>query len=234
MRLTAEVLREPSFPAAELDQLKRQRATGFEASRTDPQDVATRALRRHGNPYPAGDPRYAPTVEESIAGNNAVTVDDVKRFHAQFYGASNAELAIVGDFDVDATRALVTQLFDDWKSPSAYTRVPEPFQPNQPAALRLIVPDKANAFLLGRERIRLNDLDPDYPALLVASFILGDSSSSRVNERLRQKDGLSYSAGTFFQPNRSTRTARSARMRSSRPRIWRRCAPGSPKNSTVR
>jgi zinc protease len=201
LRLTAEVLREPSFPATELDQLKRQRTTRFETSRTDPQDVASRALQRFGNPYPSGDPRYVPTVEESIATNNAVTADDVKRFHAQFYGASNAELAIVGDFDVDATLALVTELFGNWKSPSAYTRVPDPFRPNQPTALRLIVPDKANAFLIGRERIALNDLNPDYPALLVVSFILGDSSSSRVNERLRQKDGLSYGAGTFFQPN---------------------------------
>ena len=82
--------------------------TKLETSRTDPQDVASRALQRHGNPYPSGDPRYVQTVEESIAANNAVTVDDVKRFHTQFYGASNAELAIVGDFDADATRALVT------------------------------------------------------------------------------------------------------------------------------
>ncbi|MEO8006320.1 MAG: pitrilysin family protein, partial [Betaproteobacteria bacterium] len=201
LRLTAEVLRAPSFPATELDQLKRARATRFETARTDPQDVATRALQRNGNPYPSGDPRYAPTVEESIASNAAVTVDDVKKFYAQFYGASNAELAIVGDFDADATRALVTELFGDWKSPSAYTRVPDPFRPNQPVALRLLVPDKANAFLIGRERVPLNDLNPDYPALIVGSFILGDSSSSRVTERLRQKDGLSYGAGTFFQPN---------------------------------
>ena len=97
------MLREPSFPAAELDQLKRA-ARDAASKRRAPirRTIATRALRRHGNPYPAGDPRYAPTVEESIAGNNAVTLDDVKRFHAQFYGASNAELAIVGDFDADA------------------------------------------------------------------------------------------------------------------------------------
>ena len=118
LRLTAEVLREPSFPASELDQLKRQRATRFEAARTEPQDIAQRALARHANPYPAGDPRYAPTVDESIAWNNAVTLDDVKSFHAQFYGASNAELAIVGDFDADAMRALVTELFGSWKSPA--------------------------------------------------------------------------------------------------------------------
>ena len=201
LRLTAEVLREPSFPGSELEQLKRQRATRFEASRSEPQDIATRALARHANPYPPGDPRYAPTVDESLASNNAVTLDDVKRFHAQFYGASNAELAIVGDFDADATRALVTELFGAWKSPAAYARVPDPFRANVPAALKLAVPDKANAFLIGVTRMPVDDMSPDYPALLVANFILGDSASARVPERLRQKDGLSYAAGTFFQPS---------------------------------
>ena len=132
LRLTAEVLREPSFPASELDQLKRQRATRFEAARTDPQDIAQRALARHANPYPAGDPRYAPTIDESIAWNNAVTLEDVKSFHAQFYGASNAELAIVGDFDADAMRALVTELFGSWKSPAAVHARPGPVPPQRP------------------------------------------------------------------------------------------------------
>ena len=173
------------------------------SKRRAPSRRASRSARCRGtrNPYPPGDPRYAPTLDESIANNDAVTVDDVKRFHAKFYGASNAELAIVGDFDADAMRALVTELFGGWKSPSPYARVPEPFRPNQPVAMRLTVPDKANAFLIGMERIPVNDMSADYPALLVASFILGDSSSARIPERLRQKDGLSYGAATFFQPS---------------------------------
>jgi zinc protease len=201
LRLTAEILQKPSFPASELDTLKRQRATQLESSRTDPQSIAQRALARFDNPYPAGDPRYVPTVEESIANNNAVTLDDVRNFHRGFYGASNAEIAIVGDFDPQAMRALVTELFGDWKSPQPYTRVPDPFRPNKAAELRFAVPDKANAFIIGGERIPVNDLSPDYPALLVTSFILGDSSSARIPTRLRQKDGLSYGAGTFFQPS---------------------------------
>ena len=199
LKLAAEVLREPSFPAGEFETLKRLRATSLEESRQDPQAIAQRALGRHDNPYTAGDPRYVPTIDESIANNAAATLDDVKAFHAKFYGASNAEIAIVGDFDADATKALVTQLFGDWKSPSPYARVPEPFIPNKPAALRTDVADKANAWLFGAERIQVNDTSPDYPALLVASFILGDSSSARVPDRLRQKDGLSYGAGTYFQ-----------------------------------
>ncbi len=201
LKLTAEVLRDPAFPAAELDTLKRQRNTDLEASKTEPRAIASRALGRHANPYPAGDPRYVPTIDESIANNAAVTLEGVKQFHSKFYGASNAELSIVGDFDAAQVKALVTELFGGWKSPSTYARVPEPFVPNQAAALRLEVADKANAWLFGAQRLPLNDMNPDYPALVVASFVLGDSTSSRIPDRLRQKEGLSYGAGTYFQPS---------------------------------
>ncbi len=199
LRLAAEVLREPTFPATEFEQLQRQRHTSLEASRSEPQAMASRALARHGNPYPPGDVRYVPTIDESIAANDAVTRNDAAAFHRAFYGASNAELSIVGDFDADAIRALVTELFGGWKSPAAYTRVPDPFRGNQPAAIRLVAPDKANAFLIGKQALPLDDLSPDYPALLAVSFILGESSSARIPERLRQKDGLSYGAGAVFQ-----------------------------------
>ena len=96
-------------------------------------------------------------------------------------------------------RALVTELFGDWKSAAPYVRVPEPLVPNKPAALKLDVADKANSFLVGREALPLNDTSPDYPAFLVANYLLGDSPTSRLWERLRQKEGLSYGAGTSFR-----------------------------------
>jgi len=201
LRLVAEVLREPSFPPQELETLKRERATALEQTRTEPQQVAVRAIRRAGNPYPIGDPRYSPTLDEELAWGKAVTADSVKKFHAQFYGASNADLAVVGDFDPEAMRALVTQLFGDWKSPSAYARVPDPLVPKKPVAQKFDLADKANAFLIGREALPLNDLSPDYPALLVANYILGDSPNSRLWERLRQKEGLSYGVGSYLQAN---------------------------------
>ena len=201
LRLLAEVLREPSFPADELETLQREETTGLEESRTDPQDAALRASRRQNNPYPAGDPRYGPTLEESLAWTRAVTADSLKRFHAQFFGASNAEIAIVGDFDAAAVKALVTELFGGWKSPSPYARVPDPLVPNQPAAEKLDLADKANAFLIAREAIPLNDQSPDFPAMLLANYLFGESPSSRLFERLRQKDGLSYGVGSILTLN---------------------------------
>jgi zinc protease len=208
LRLVAEALRTPSFPAAELDKLKREATTALESSRTDPQQIASRALKRNGNPYPKGDPRYTPTLDEEIADVKPVTPEALAQFHKDFYGASNAELAIVGDFDAEQMRALVAELFGNWKSPAAYARVPTPLVPNKPGDLKFETPDKANAFLLGREAFALNDTNPDYPALLLADYLFGQSPSSRVWERLRQKEGLSYGAGSFlrvgsFEPNSS-------------------------------
>jgi zinc protease len=201
LRLVAEVLRQPAFPEQELETLKREQSTALDASRTDPQQVAVRAARREGNPYPVGDPRYAPTLDEELAWGKAITPEQLKKFHAEFYGASNAELAIVGDFDPEAMRALVTELFGDWKSASAYARVPTPLVPKKAFALDLQLADKANAFLIGGEALPINDTSSDYPAMLVANYALGGAPNSRVWERLRQKDGLSYGSGTFFQPN---------------------------------
>jgi zinc protease len=201
LRLVADVLRAPTFPPAELDNLKRESTTSLESTRTDPRQIAQRALRRNGNPYLNGDPRYVATLDEEIAAVRAVTPESVTQFHDQFYGASNAELAIVGDFDPAAMRALVTELFGSWKSPGAYARVPNPLLPNKPGDLKFEAPDKSNAFLMAREALPVNDTSPDYPALLLANYILGDSPSSRLWERLRQKEGLSYGVGSFFRVN---------------------------------
>ena len=221
------MLREPAFPAPELETLKRERATELEESRTDPQQVAARALAPRSNPYPDGDPRYAPTLDEELAWIKARHADDVKKFHAQFYGASNAELAIVGDFDPDAMRALVTELFGAWKSPSAYARVPDPFVPNKPGALKFELADKANAFLIGRVPLPLNDQSPDYPALLVVEL-----SSSASRRRRGSPSGcgrrtacpMAWAASSAAELVRGQQPA-SASTRSSRRRISTRCAP---------
>ncbi len=208
LRLLATVLRQPTFPVDELDKLKLEATTELEATRTEPQQVASRALKRNGNPYPKGDPRYAPTLDEDIAAIKPVTRDDLAAFHKTFYGADHGDIAIVGDFDPEAMKALLTELFGDWKSSVPYARVPTPLVPNKPGDLKFDIPDKANAFLLGREAFALNDMSPDYPALMLADYLFGQSPSSRVWERLRQKDGLSYGAGSFlritpFEPNSS-------------------------------
>jgi zinc protease len=91
-----------------------------------------------------------PTYDEELAEIKAAKLDDVKKFYARFVGGRQRELAIVGDFDPAATRALVTELFGGWKSPSPFTRVPNPYRPPAPTVLTAQAPDKANAAVFGR------------------------------------------------------------------------------------
>ncbi len=59
-------------------------------------------------------------------------------------------------------------------------------------------PDKANAALRAGMLLRLRDDNPDYPALVLGNYVLGGSSDSRLTRRIREKEGLSYSVGSFL------------------------------------
>ncbi len=199
LRLAAEALRQPAFASVEFDTLKRERTTALEKGRTDPQAIVRRALARHDNPYPPADVRYTPTLDEELAKLNAATLEQARAFHARFVGGANAELAIIGDFDVDAVRALAGELFGAWASPSPYARVPEPYIPTTPWAMKIETPDKSNAVLLGKIALPMSDASADYPALVVADKVLGASPESRIPDRVREREGLSYSVGTILR-----------------------------------
>lgn len=209
LKLGAEVLREPSFPAEEFEKLKQQSITGLEQGAREPQAVAIIALQRHLTAnYPKGDTRYTPTTEESIEMLKAVTLDDVKKFYEDFYGASAAEITVIGDFDPKATEALGNQLFADWKSKTPYERIPSLF-PNVPAVnLTFETPDKANAIFVATQPLELRDDDPDYPAMAFASYLFGGGFlNSRLATRIRGKEGLSYSVGAQLQIGSLDRSA---------------------------
>ena len=200
LRLAAEALREPAFTPSEFEQLKREVLTRLEQSRTDPTALARRASARAGNPYPPDDVRYTPTIDEEIARVKAVDLAAVKAFHDKFYGASHAELAIVGDFDTAAVRPLVAALFGDFSGATPYARVPQPYYSTHAAPQEFETPDKANAAMFGRLAMRLNDQSADFASLLVANRILGGDSDSRIFQSVRVKGGLSYAVGTVLQP----------------------------------
>ena len=196
LKLVATVLRRPNFPAAELDQLKNERITEVESQRKEPRGVAAVALQRQGSPYPRGDVRYERNFDEAIADTRALTIERVRAFHADFYGADHAEMAVVGDFDAGATLALAGELFGDWKGKHAYKRVPNPLYAVPPTELKLETPDKANAFFVSRLRFALRDDDPDYPATMAANYMMGGGPGSLLWKRIREKDGVSYGVGS--------------------------------------
>jgi zinc protease len=193
LALVAHVYKEPTFPASELEQLRQQAIVGIEANRNEPQAVASRVLGLRFNPYPAGDLRAATTIDEEIAALKAVTLDEVKAFHRDYYGASHGEIAIVGDFDPAAVAAQLETLFANWRSAASYVPMTAMNKEVAPFSEALVTPDKENAFFTARLNLDLASDDVDYPALMLADHIFGGAGlKSRLMTRIRQKDGLSY------------------------------------------
>jgi zinc protease len=207
MRLVSEILREPAFPAAEFEQLRQQRLAGLEQNKSEPQAIGSLNLQRHLRPWPREDVRYVPTMEEQIADLKTVTLEDAKTFHAELYGASNGELAVVGDFDPEQVTKLTNDLLGSWKSPRPYARLGDTYRVVAPLNQAVETPDKANAFFTAGLNLNVRDDDSDYPALVLGNYMLGGGFlNSRLATRVRQKDGLSYGVGSQMQASAVDRT----------------------------
>ncbi len=199
LRLAAEILREPAFPASEFETVKQQRIAGAEAGRSEPQVLALTDFRHRLATYPRGDPRYVPTADEQIEDLKKVTLDDVRKFYQDFYGASVGEIAISGQFNAPEISKLAGELFGNWKSPGSYARVTSMYQKTVPSDQKIETPDKQNAFFVAGQLVKLNDEDPDYPAIVMANYMFGGSGlGTRLSRRIRDKEGLSYGVQSDF------------------------------------
>ncbi len=197
--LLATALKQPSFPEDEFEQLRTQSITDVESSMTEPQAIASNAMSRHFSHWPKGHPYYAETFEESLASLRALTLAQVRDFHAAFYGAGFGEIAVVGDFDATAFKAQAEKHFGGWTTKHPFVRLPDPYTDQPAADVATETPDKANAMILLRSDLPMSDTHADYVALSAASYVLGGGTlKSRLADRVRQKDGLSYSVGSQF------------------------------------
>ncbi|RXK52486.1 M16 family metallopeptidase [Aquirufa rosea] len=201
LKLVAEALKTPVFPADEFEKLKQLNLTQIESQKSDPQAKAIEVLNqvRTGH-YAKNDVRYNPTLAEQTASYSAAKLDEAISFYKNFYGASAATFSAVGDFDENEVKELIKTEFSTWKSPKPFTRIPDVLNEAKPVNVSIETPDKANAFFVAYQPIKISDTDPDYPALELSNYILGGSPglANRLMERIRQKEGLSYGVGSNF------------------------------------
>ncbi|MEP6924103.1 MAG: pitrilysin family protein [Pyrinomonadaceae bacterium] len=202
LRLVGEMLREPAFPASEFETLRKEQLTGIESQKSEPTFIAVNEVLQIFNIYPKGHPLHSPTLEEQIADVNGVTLDEVKTFYKDFYGASNGQMTVIGDFDEPAITAVTKQVFGNWKSPRPFTRLKNEYRDITAVNKSLETPDKANAFFIARLNLKVRDDNPDYPALILGNYMMGGGFlNSRLLSRWRQKDGVSYGGGSQLQAN---------------------------------
>jgi zinc protease len=200
LALVAEELRHPRFDSAEFETLKQEQITQLAQVKSEPIVVTQLTLLRKLMNKPKGHPLYVATADESIAEITAATLAEAKAFHQQFYGASSADIAVVGDFDPETVKAAATRIFGDWKSPQPFARIVRTYAPLDSSSIVIETPDKANAAFFAGQLLQLRDDQPDYAAMEIANFIIGGGLlNSRLVTRLRQKEGISYAAQSVLQ-----------------------------------
>lgn len=197
----------PTMPAAEFERIKASAIAGVESSLKDPSALASNEMERRFDNYPDNHPRKMLPIEKELADIRALTFDDVKACQTTFAGLSHIRMSIVGDFSRQDVKDLWGKIS---KLPTAkipYKRIPEMAAPVKVDTSPIILSraDTPNASIAGMSVIPITDGAEDFPALRIAVNILGGNTNSRIWNRLRETEGLAYSAGatlagSIFEP----------------------------------
>ncbi|HUR37040.1 MAG TPA: pitrilysin family protein, partial [Terriglobales bacterium] len=189
MELMADIVRNPTFPAEELERYRRRELLGLQQQRSSAAYLARERLAKaiYGNSPLAVQSATA----ESLRGANP---ESLKSFHGKYYAPNNAILGIAGDITMAQAQALAQKHFGSWKKQD----VPAP------ANLDVSARNGAKVYLVNRPGsvqsnilaggVSLKRTDPDFIPLTIANRILGGSSSARLFQNLREDKGYTYGA----------------------------------------
>jgi zinc protease len=196
--LLAEVATQPTFPAAEVDRLRRREIASLAHDLDEPAVVADRAMLQAAfGRHPYGHP-----PEGRVRELGAVRRADVKAFHARHFRPTAATLVVVGNVRADAVAALVRRRLGRWSAGAGATVRIAPPAPPRGGVLVVDKPDVTQTQVrvvsagFGRR-------SPDYFPGIVASALLGGGFTSRLMEAIRVNRGLSYGVRSRFSTSGS-------------------------------
>jgi len=198
--LMREILREPSFPTAEVELEKRLTLQSIRSQREQPFSVAFSELRS----AMYGQHPYAVSTlgtEESVA---TLTPDDLHRYHRTHLRPDNLVVTVVGCIDPDRAFAALEAAFGDWEAPDAPIVHPAtPAPDTRPHRVGSAQDTQQSIVMLGYLAPPVLATDaasasPEYAALKLLNTYLGNGLSSRLFVELREKRGLAYDVSAFF------------------------------------
>jgi len=194
----AELLREPSFPADELEKLKQQQIA---AVREQQSNTRQRAYERFSQlVYDPANPFYTHAGERLIESISSTTAEDVRRFYGERYGGRSLILSVAGDVSAADVRRQFEDSFGEFAGPdSVEVTVADPAEPSARREI-VTVREKANVDVLLGAAVALRRDASDYYAATLANSALGESTlSSRLGLQVRDREGLTYGIGSRFR-----------------------------------
>jgi zinc protease len=195
--LLSDVVQHPAFNEQEVERVRSQRATELLQINDDPFRLANRVAVH----ILYGDKSYGFPELGTEASIKSINRTDLEKFWSTDYVPVNTALVVAGDLSEAEARSLGEKYFGVWKGAGKRSAVPQVEVTPSPS---IYLVDKAGsaqsmlfAVTLGAPRSTA-----DYAPLEVANADLGGLFSSRINMNLREKNGYTYGALSFFNYHR--------------------------------
>lgn len=188
MEILADLALRPDFAVEELERQRDQALDGLRIQLSSPGPVGAASVAR----VIYGDAPYGAPGGGTLNSLPTLTREDVAAFHAGRYSPAGAKLVFSGDITVDQARALAEEAFGGWRAATAAPEVVA--RAGAAAPPRVVVIDQPGAgqaaVFVARRSIARDDAD--YFPLTLGNTLLGGSFTSRLNQEIRIKRGLSY------------------------------------------
>ncbi|MDT4955841.1 MAG: zinc protease [Acidobacteriota bacterium] len=195
----SEQLREPSFPADELEKLKQQLIAVLQEQQSN---TGYRARERFTQLiFDEASPFYMPGGEKLIQSIGSITVEDVSRFYSQFYGGRSLILSLSGDVQAGDVQRQFEEAFGPFIGPeNVDINVTDPEPQAETRREIVLVKEKSSVDILLGSAASLRRDSKDYYAAVLANSALGESTlSSRLGLRVRDQEGLTYGINSRFR-----------------------------------
>ncbi|MCU7996783.1 insulinase family protein [Shewanella glacialipiscicola] len=188
----------PDFDVAEFDKLKQRAIAGLQQDKESPRAV----IGRYFDKLVFGAHPYGNAASGNSESLEQVTVSQLRAFHKSYYQPANTAITVVGDFDIAAMKAKLTQTFGQWQGSEKLVQPDLNQGLPQLTTAKVLLVDKPDAiettFVIGGLGISRDN--PDYVGLTVVNTILGGRFTSWLNDELRVNAGLTYGARSGFTP----------------------------------
>ncbi|KUO60766.1 hypothetical protein APF79_04595 [bacterium BRH_c32] len=192
--LLSEIIKNPHFYLTDFEREKETLINTLKLVQAYPDFIAEDSFKK----LMFGDNNYGIDIFGNLDSLNNITLEHLKEHYTNFYTPNDTIISVVGNIENEPLLNLVEKYIGDWKNNSNTI-----FKPNLDLS-----PSLSGTYFLNlpgsvQSEIRVGILTPNidlnnYPAILL-NIIFGGDISSRLNQVLREKEGITYGAYSHFE-----------------------------------
>ena len=203
LELLTDVVRNPTFPEAEVDRVRRERVTDLRRLQDDANSIAERVS--NGLLYGRDTPHGHPISGREAAVERLGQADAVAQHRRQFLD-SRPTFLVVGDVDADTVAKDLEQAFNGWSTASDGSAGLDVGPQRSASTIYLVDKPGAAQSVIAAAQVSVPRTHPDFQSLMVMNMAFGGQFTARLNMNLREDKGYTYGYRARYDWRRAVST----------------------------